>query len=109
RRGLDSARDAAQLRLTAVRLWRADREHRPPGRPRGRLRGHRDCVPQADPPRAAGGRGGDGSDLLPAPWRGVVTQIVTHSAERPRPRNREGPVSWEPPIGIEPMTYSLRV
>jgi hypothetical protein len=20
----------------------------------------------------------------------------------------EGPVSWEPPIGIEPMTYSLK-
>jgi hypothetical protein len=23
--------------------------------------------------------------------------------------NRKGPLTWEPPIGIEPMTYSLRV
>jgi hypothetical protein len=24
-------------------------------------------------------------------------------------QDREGPLSWEPPIGIEPMTYALRV
>ena len=23
--------------------------------------------------------------------------------------DREGPLTWEPPIGIEPMTYALRV
>lgn len=25
------------------------------------------------------------------------------------PDDRKGPSTWEPPIGIEPMTYSLRV
>jgi hypothetical protein len=36
---------------------------------------------------------------------------VSHPpAAKVPPRNiGEGPLTWEPPIGIEPMTYSLRV
>jgi hypothetical protein len=36
-------------------------------------------------------------------------QLVTHSAAKPLSEDRRGTLSWEPPIGIEPMTYSLRV
>jgi len=59
-------------------------------------------------PRAPGGRRGDGPNL---PWhsRHVDAQLDAHSPRRPSPERGRGPVSLEPPIGIEPMTYSLRV
>jgi len=65
-------------------------------------------LPEADPPGAPGGRGGHGPDLQAAGER-VDTQLDTHGRQRPRRTTRAGPLSWEPPIGIEPMTYSLRV
>ncbi len=85
-----------------------DREHRPPGRPRRRIGGHGDRLPQADPPRIAGGRRGDGSDLRRAERR-IDTHIDTQQPRRPLAGHRGGALSWEPPVGIEPTTYSLRV
>lgn len=41
--------------------------------------------------------------------RGVVTQLVTHSAAKGPFRDRKGPLTWEPHVGMEPTTYSLRV
>ena len=45
----------------------------------------------------------------PEPSESVVTQLVTQSLAKGPFHDRKGPLSWEPPIGIEPMTYSLRV
>jgi len=46
---LDTARDAPQLRIAAVRLRRTHREHRPAGRDCWRLRGNREGLPSSDP------------------------------------------------------------
>ena len=50
RRRPDTAINATQLRFAALRFRRADRPHRPASRPRWRLDGHGDGLPQADPP-----------------------------------------------------------
>ena len=42
----------------------------------------------------------------------VDTAVSKPVSKRPFPvrtLNRKGPLTWEPPIGIEPMTYALRV
>ena len=93
RRRLDTARNGHSfVSLLSDSVVPIDRIARA-SRPRWRLDGHGDGLPQAGPPCAPGRRGSDGPHLR-RPHRRIDAQLDAHRSTEAPTRSGRGPLTW---------------